>query len=390
MNSSPLFFKLSNSYFWYFAILGLVIPFLPVYLDGKGFSSLQIGEILAIFTATKIIGPTLWAMLADKSGKLLSIIRLGALLAFLCFCLLIWVNDYWPIAFVLATFSLFWTAILPQLEVFTLTSVRRNGKIYARIRLWGSIGFIALAIATGELIEQFSSDAFTYIGIFVLFALYLSTLLLKAPKQVMKLPTLSTSIFKKISELRFVLFFLSGLLLQISFGPYYSFFALYLRDLSYPSYAIGLFISLGVIAEVYIFIFAGKLLKYFSLKSLLTFSFAITGVRWVLTGYFADSLAILIFAQLIHAASFGLYHSASILFVQQHFESNQQNRGQAIYISAVYGVGGVIGAYLAGLLWLDGKGAVNSYEFAAYTVFASAFISLFISGNKPQKNIHTI
>ncbi|MDC1255973.1 MFS transporter [bacterium] len=278
--SSPLFLKLSNSYFWYFAILGMVVPFLPVYLDGKGFSSLQIGEILAIFTATKIIGPTLWAMLADKSGKQLPIIRLGSLLACICFSLLIWVNDYWPIAFVLASFSLFWTAILPQLEVFTLSSVRRNAKIYARIRLWGSIGFIVLAISAGELIEQFSSEAFTYIGIFVLFALYLSTLILEQPKTVRSGQVANSSIIDKVFELRFILFFISGLLLQISFGPYYSFFALYLRDLDYPGYAVGLLISVGVVAEIFIFVIAGKLFKYFSIKNLITLSLLLTGIRW--------------------------------------------------------------------------------------------------------------
>jgi len=377
--SSPLFLKLSNSYFWYFAILGMVVPFLPVFLDGKGFSSLQIGEILAIFTATKIIGPTLWAMLADKSGKQLPIIRVGSLLACICFSLLIWVNDYWPIAFVLAAFSLFWTAILPQLEVFTLSSVRRNAKIYARIRLWGSIGFIVLAIAAGELIEQFSSEAFTYIGIFVLFALYLSTLILKQPKVVLTNQTMNSSIIDKIIELRFILFFLSGLLLQISFGPYYSFFALYLRDLNYPGFAVGLLISIGVVAEIFVFIVAGKLFKYFSVKNLITLSLLLTGIRWFFTGHFGDNLLILIFAQILHAASFGLYHSASIQFVQQHFDSNQQNRGQAIYISAVYGIGGAIGAYLAGLLWLDGAGALNAFELAGYAVFIATFLSLFIS-----------
>jgi len=387
--SSPLFFKLSNSYFWYFAILGMVVPFLPVYLDGKGFSSLQIGEILAIFTATKIVGPTLWAMLADKSGKQLPIIRLGSLLACLCFSLLIWVNDYWPIAFVLAIFSLFWTAILPQLEVFTLNSVRRNGKIYARIRLWGSIGFIALAIIVGELIEIYSSEAFTYIGIFVLFGLYLSTLRLKQGKMVSATQTKDSSIIEKITELRFVLFFLAGLLLQISFGPYYSFFALYLRDLHYPGYAVGLFISLGVVAEILIFIVAGKLFKYFSIKNLITFSLFITGIRWLITGHLADNMTLLAVAQILHAASFGLYHSASIQFVQQHFDRNQQNRGQAIYISAVYGVGGAIGAYVAGMLWLDGVGATKSFELAGYAVFIATLFSLFISTNKQQRNSRT-
>ena len=376
--SSPLFQKLSASYFSYFAILGLVVPFLPVYLDGKGFSSLQIGEVLAVFTATKIIGPTLWAMMADKSGKQLAIIRLGSLLACICFCALFWVSGYWPITFVLAVFSLFWTAILPQLEVLTLRSVRRNTKIYARVRLWGSIGFIVLAVLAGEVIEQTSSEAFTYLGLLTLVALYLSTLLLKEPHHQVSLQVNEYSIFAKLIEPSFVLFFFAGLLLQISFGPYYSFFALYLRDLNYPGYAVGMYISLGVIAEIGIFLVAGRLYQLFGVRLLLAFSLVVTAVRWFVTGHFADNFIILAVIQLLHAASFGLYHSASIQFIQQHFKVNQQNRGQAIYIGGVYGLGGAIGAYVAGVVWQDGAGATLSFELAGGAAIIATVLSLFI------------
>ena len=128
-----LFTRFAANYFFYFAILGLISPYLAVFLDGKGFNSVELGEIFAILTATKLIAPSLWAMLADKTGQQLTIIRLGALLALLSFMLLFWLNSYWSISLCLALFSLFWTAILPQLEVLTLNSVRHSSKIYARI-----------------------------------------------------------------------------------------------------------------------------------------------------------------------------------------------------------------------------------------------------------------
>jgi len=371
---SSLFHRLSFSYFTYFAILGLVTPFLTVFLDGRGYNSLAIGEILAIFTATKIIGPTFWALLADKSGKQLSIIQLGSGLALLSFTLLFWVRGYWPVTFVLAIFSLFWTAILPQLEVMTMTSIRRNAKIYARIRLWGSVGFMVLVIVSGEIISYYDSEAFTYIGWFILLALFLSSLLLKQPRVQRTKQQENSSIFTKLIDKNFVAFFIAGLLLQISFGPYYSFFALYLRDLSYSDSAVGLFISISVIAEIGVFFVAGKLYQLFGARLLISFSLIATSIRWYLMGHFADSLIILLFAQLIHALSFGLYHSASIQLLQKHFQVNQQNRGQAIYIAGVYGVGGAIGVYLAGVVWQDGLGATLAYEYAALVcLFASVF-----------------
>lgn len=384
---SSLFVRSSSSYFWYFGLFGLIIPFLPLYLDGKSFSSVEIGEILAIITATKVVGPTLWAVLADKTGKQLGIIRLGAFLACAFFTILFWLNDYWPIVFCLAAFSLFWTAILPQLEVMTLNSIRRSAKIYARIRLWGSIGFIFFAVIAGEVIERYNSEAFTYIGFIILFGLFLSTLCIKQSKIKKSQITKTCSIKHKLFNIGFVLFFISGVLLQLSFGPYYSFFALYLRDLSYPGFAVGVLISLGVLAEIAIFIYAGKIFKHFSVNRILIFSLLITAFRWYLMGHHAESMVIMILSQGIHAASFGLYHSASIQFLQQHFEPSQQNRGQAIYIGGVYGLGGAIGAYLAGILWFDGAGATKAFDVAMLAAFIGAIFAFFIrSKAKTTKN----
>ncbi|WP_286265615.1 MFS transporter [Thalassotalea atypica] len=373
------FFKLSNTYFWYFSVLGLLVPFLAVFLDGKGFNSVEIGEMLAIITATRIFGPTLWAMFADKTGKQLPVIRLGALLAFTSFMLMFLVDSYWGITIALALFSLFWTAILPQLEVMTLASIRRSPKIYARIRLWGSVGFIALAVMASELIERFSSDTFITIGALILFTLWLSTLWHKQPKHIKAAIKPTGSIYKRLVTPTFIFFFLAGLMLQISFGPYYAFFGLLIRQLDYPGYAIGLFISIGVLAEIGIFIIAGRLFQLFSIKTLLIFSILITALRWYLTGNFGDVAIMLVIAQIIHAASFGLYHSASMQFIQQHFASNQQNRGQAIYIGGVYGIGGAIGAYMAGILWLDGAGATNAYVTSASVAIVGAIFALFVS-----------
>lgn len=381
--SSPKFITFSFSYFCYFAILGLAVPFLAVFLDGRGFDSLEIGELLAIFTATKIIGPTLWANAADKSGNLTKIIQLGSALALLSFSFLFWVESYWPIAFVLAIFSLFWTAIQPQLEVLTLASIRRSAHIYARIRLWGSIGFIVTVTVAGEAMVAYHSEAFVIIGWALLLALLISSLLLKQQKIThTKKAEEITSLKKRILTPSFILFFIAGLLLQLSFAPYYSFFALYLRDLQYPSMSIGLLISLGALAEIVIFVYAGKLYRLFGPKVLISFSILVTALRWYLTGHFANFMTVIFFAQLLHAASFGLYHTASIQYLQQHFDAKQQNRAQAIYIAGVYGVGGAIGAYLAGYFWQNGVGATLTFELAAYCALIAGILVLFMNNRR--------
>ncbi len=353
-------------------------PYLAVFLDGRGFTSLEIGEILAVVTATKVFGPTLWAVLADKTGKQLSIIRLGAFLACFAFFFLFFLDGYWPLLISLALFSLFWTAILPQIEVLTLTSIRRSPKIYARIRLWGSIGFIAFAMLAGELIERYGAEVYIAIGMVILLGLFISSMQLTQRRLITVHQTSSESIFNKLYDYRFVMFFLAGLLLQISFGPLNNFFALYLRDLHYPAYAVGLMLGIGIIAEIIVFIFAGRLFQHFSLKSLLVFSLAISIVRWFLVASVGDIAWLLTVSQILHAFSFGLYHSASMQFLHRHFNHNQQNRGQAIYIGGVYGVGGAIGAYVTGLVWLDGQGGQLAFYIAAVAALIGTLFALLI------------
>lgn len=360
-----------------------------MFLDGKGFTSVELGEIFAILTATKIVAPSLWAILADKTGQKLLIIRLGALLALLSFIVLFWLNSYWPISFCLALFSLFWTAILPQLEVFTLTSVRHSSKIYARIRLWGSLGFIVLAVVAGQVMEYYApgnllnseanlfTNAFVWMGTVILLCLLISTMVIKPQRIVNKPQQQALAITGKLLDLRFIIFFMAGVLLQISFGPYYGFFALFLRDLAYPGVAVGLLISLGVVAEILIFIFASSFFKAFTLKAILIVSLAATALRWFIVALYAESIWLLALTQLIHAASFALFHSASMIFISEHFTRCQQSRGQAVYLGGVYGVGGAIGAYIAGVLWLDGLGASTTFLTASVSAFIAALLMLF-------------
>lgn len=375
--------------------MGLVVPYLAVYLDGKGFSSLHIGEIIAIVTASKIIGPSLWATLADKSGKHVYFIKLGTALAVVSFIAVFWLDSYWGLTLALALFSLFWTAILPQIEVLTLHSIRLKAHIYGRIRVWGSIGFIVFSIFAGYCIDEFGSNAFPYLVLMALLGLLFSHTLIQQPRT-SKQAELNqsenesnegkpTAIISKMLTPSFLVFFMAGLLLQISFGAYYNFFVLLLLDHNYSGIFIGILLGLAVLAEIFIFIFSGMLFKHFSLKLLLIVSLLFSALRWFLIAHFVGNLYILIFSQLIHALSFGVYHSASVLFISQHFDSNQQNRGQAIYVGGIYGLGAAIGAYIAGVMWQEGAGAVIAFEMSAGIAFIGAVLLLFLKEKQKEK-----
>ena len=115
---------LAITYWLYFGQLGVLTPYLGIFLDGRGFSSADIGELWAVITLSRIVGPSLWASVADKTGKAVNVVRLGCLLSVLCFSTVFWVHSFWGLTLVFGLMMMFWTAVLPQLEVITIQSVK--------------------------------------------------------------------------------------------------------------------------------------------------------------------------------------------------------------------------------------------------------------------------
>lgn len=368
---------LALTYFCYFGYFGVTVPFLGVFLDGRGFTSVQIGELIAVITFVRILGPNLWAIIADKSGKTLRVMQAGCLITLLSYLLLFKVQDFWGISLAFGLVMMFWTAIAPQMETITLNAVEGDAKRYSNIRLWGSVGFIVASIVAGIFVDHSGSESILLLNTVILTGLFVMSLLIRDGKSNIVSEQVTRSIWQAALHPAFVIFIVASVLLQLSFAPYYGFFALYMRDMGYDAQQIGWLVSLGVAAEVIIFLLAGKLINRMGVKYTLIFCLLITGLRWWALALFADQPVILLLSQCIHAFSFGLAHAAAMQFIHHHFGENQKSRGQAIYVSVSFGLGGSLGSYLAGHLWQQGTGAgLTFFIAAAASVFGALLLGL--------------
>jgi PPP family 3-phenylpropionic acid transporter len=232
------------------------------------------------------------------------------------------------------------------------------------------------------MIDMFSSEAPIYVGAIVLFSLFAVTIFLKEPPQEKSTDLHQVSIWNKINTSVFYTFLLSAALLQLSFGAYYGFFALYVLDLGYSGQATGWLVALGVLAEVVIFLQAGKLITLFGVKWILVISILLTALRWYLLAVFANNPVILVLSQVLHAFSFGMTHAASMHFIHHYFGNKFQSQGQAIYISVGFGIGGAIGGYGAGYFWQQGQGAELTFTLAAMAAVLSALSLMFVSSKR--------
>ncbi|WP_215398497.1 MFS transporter [Rheinheimera oceanensis] len=370
------------AYFTYFGVLGIFVPYFGLFLDGRGLSSADIGMLLAIVTASRIVGPTVWALIAERSGKPLTVMRLGALLAAIGWLSSFADYGFWPLLLGFALFSFFWTAILPQLEVATFAFVNDDTRAYSRIRTAGSVGYIVLVMLGGWLFERYGSEFLPLSAL--LFLVLLLTSLFLLPKVTVNAELSSEPVrFSKLIKNSVLLrFMLAALLLQMSFAPFYGFFTLYSRDLGYSGTQTGLFIGLAVAAEIAAFYFAGNLMRNRSYRVLLSVCYGLTVLRWSLLATVADNVWLLCFSMLLHAGSFAIAHSCAMQFIQQFFPKKLRSRGQALYAGVIFGGGGAIGAYFSGLIWQNGKGAALTFSIAALLALAATLLALTLPGSK--------
>jgi PPP family 3-phenylpropionic acid transporter len=337
----------------YFAAAGVLAPYFPLYLEGRGLSAAQIGFVVALAQGMRVIGPTTWGWLADHTARRVAILRLTAVMSLLAFLPILLPGGFGLVFAVMFGYHLFLTGQVPMAEAIAAMQLRDDSHAaarYGRLRAWGSIGFIALVLGTGPLLDRVGVQLTPYLVIALLVLTAATTLLVRdgpAPGAGHD----RVSVRARLREPRVRWFFASVLLMIFAHSAMYAYLSLYLAQLGYSKTAIGVFWVLGVAVEIAVFYVQGRLFRRFDLLVLVEASLLLAAVRFFLIAEFAAIVALLVVAQVLHAATFGVHHSASVMTIQRWFPGRAAARGQALYISIGYGVGGTAGSLVAAWLW---------------------------------------
>jgi PPP family 3-phenylpropionic acid transporter len=355
--------RLSAYYFFHFAALGALVPFWGPYLLERGFEPIAIGVLMAILMGTKIVAPNLFGALADRRGGRMPIVRVGAALALLCFAAVFWADGFWLMAVTMAAWSFFWNGPLPLMEAVTFNHLGSRVVRYAQVRVWGSIGFILIVLLVGWW-QQRAGTAVVPIAVFGLFAGILLSVLMVPDRSHGHASAAHISLRRLLRRPEVLLFLLACLFMQASHGAYYAFYSIYLEAEGYSDSAVGALWAFGVAIEVIVFLRMHWLLERFGARVLILSSLVLAVMRWLLVGFLVDLVAVQIAAQALHAATFGVFHASAIHLTHRYFPGATQGRGQALYNSVSFGVGGALGSLTSGLLW-SSVGAAWTFAVAA-------------------------
>jgi MFS transporter, PPP family, 3-phenylpropionic acid transporter len=360
--------------FCYYAYAGTFSTYASLYFQDRGMTVAQIGVLMSLIQVLRIFGPNLWGHVADHSERRVFVLRLTGVAALVSFSGIIFGATFAHFFAAMVLLNLFTSAQGPLCEALMLSEMRGDLTYYGRIRLWGSIGFIVTVMLSSFLMDWQGAGALAWFSAALLvFVLGAALRLKEVPRMVHagKAPALLAVLRKK----EVLAFFASSALMVSAHAALYTFYSLYLERLGYSKTVTGLMWSVGVVAEVLCFYYQAPLFRRWGAQRLMYACFAFGIVRFAMIGAGAHSLAVLAAAQLMHAASFALHHSASVQTMQRWFGGPLQARGQALYISISYGIGASAGSLGLTQVW-QGAGPQAIYYVASALVAAGALAAV--------------
>lgn len=360
-------FRLAAFYFLFFAFAAGYVAYFPLYLASRDLSPAQIASVLALAPIMRTFAPALWGWLADRSGAHRGIVVLSCAANAVGFAFMPFTDQ---LGLVLGITALLSAAALPLVEAITLASMPGQAGRYGPIRLWGSVGFIGVVLGGGAWLDRQPASTVPWILAFFMLATLLVALVLpqghKHGREQRAPLRLTPGIVALLA---------AGFCNAAAHGVLYAFLSLYLERLGYSGSMIGLLWTVGVVAEIFVFLYLPQLFRRFSLTTLLVASMGLGVVRFLAIGWLADQLWVVLLAQLLHAATFGSFHAAAVAAVHRVFPEHAQGRGQTLFSSIGYGAGAAVGLLIAGWAWEAG-GAAMAFSASAVACLAGALFAL--------------
>jgi len=359
----------------YFAAMGLILPFFPVYLASLGYSVVVIGMMTGLLAAAKVIAPPCSGYWLDTRGMAAGrFIVLASCLAALCVALFNVASSYTP-AFIsiILLFGMLWAAVLPLTDGLSIHVSEAALADYGRLRVWGSIGFVATSLLGGVVFGEISLAWFPWFLVVLMLVMAFAGRGFPSIEHV-EIPDMAYSGFSATLLLLFVVSFL----MQLSHGAYYGFFSLYLLDAGYSGWQVGIFWVLGVLAEIILMWRWAKPIQSMSLMSVMLVCLLLTALRWLGTGW-SHVWWLLIILQCLHAASFAAFHIAAVTWVKRLAPPHRHAAAQGWFSATGFGLGTTVGIMSCGLI-------VQSYGFsvAFYACASVALLAMLLARRLPR------
>ncbi|WP_372658314.1 MFS transporter [Hydrogenophaga sp.] len=338
----------------YFAHIGFFNPYLPLWLKDLGFGLIAIAVLTSVQSATRLFAPYAWGTLSDRTGERVKLLRYGATVA-LRLSLALWFPLGGVALFVVLLLMFSHTsAMMPMSEAALAHLVSQGGAFdarrYGRVRVWGSLGFLVTVVLAGWWFESFGMGSFPGWTLATLVAVTVSVWCLPDHREAVHHEHDHPDIRPVLRQPAVRWFFASVFFHVLAHIFIYVFFSLYLDALGYSKTAIGLLWAVSVVIEIGWFYTQGRWLPKMPLTAWLVLASGLMALRMALTAGVPLVWPLLLLAQALHAITFAAHHTVCIALLSHHFPGRLRGRGQALYTVVGYGLPGVMGGLVGGVM----------------------------------------
>jgi MFS transporter, PPP family, 3-phenylpropionic acid transporter len=364
--------RLAFFYAAFFLYGGMLLPFWPLWLEARGLGPAQIGAMLALSQCVKVVAGPTGGWLADRWAQRRTPIILLSGLTLTGLWLYHPAHGVAAIAAVTILVTACQAPIMPLGENLALMTMRQHGLDYGRIRLWGSVTFIAGGMAIGALLVGRPPDLVLLLGIAAFGLIFVAAVSLPdtRPQATSGVPRASP--IWLLRRPAFLLVLLAGSLVQSSHAVLYGFSTLHWTSHGIDSFTIAVLWAIGVVAEILLFAFGGRVVARMGSGWLFALAGAAGVLRWIVSGL-TVSPYVLAPAQALHALTFGAAHLGAMQFLSRAIPPQLSATAQSLY-SAI-AVGGTYGL----VMWLSG-GLYASWGGSAFHVMAAMSAAGLVAG----------
>lgn len=362
--------SIASQYFLFFGVMGLYLPYFNLYCYHLGFSGMDIGVLSALRAVTLVVFPLLWGIAADRTHRRRPIYILCHVASTGIWAAFLFTEDFTAMAVITVAYGVFYAPIISFLEAFSMDMLGREKSSYGRVRVWGSLSFIAVVLGIGPIIDAFSARVI--IPAILAGSLLHALMSFSVPAAPAPSPVAFGRGVRALLRRQPLAFILCAFLMLVSHGAYYGFFSIHLEQLGYSKTFIGASWALASVAEIGVMLCSKRLFQRLSLEATLMISFAVAVLRWGIMGA-AGTPGWILCAQLLHAVTYGAFHMASILYMDRMAPENAKTLGQAVNNALTYGLGLMVGFILNGYLY-ESIGSAGLFTVSAFIALAGGVL----------------
>ncbi|MBI4476144.1 MAG: MFS transporter [Acidobacteria bacterium] len=351
--------RLSLMMFLEYVIWGSWLPLLALYLGGVlRFSGSEIGWIFATQAIACILGLFVGGQMADRLMSTEKLLAVSHFVGGTAMVALAWQTSFWPFFIIMLVHQLAYVPTLSLTNSISFHHVADARNEFGRIRLWGTIGWIAaswpfvfiLSGKTGAELASALASIFIVAGLasFILAAFSL-TLPPTPPAKGEGDKNAPLEAIKLLAVPAFLVLFVVTFMDALVHQGYFQWTSPFLERAGLAPNWIMAAMSIGQIAEIATMAVLGLVLKQLGWRMTMAIGISAHALRFFIYAL-GEPLWLMVAINIVHGMCYAFFFAAVYIFVDEHFPRDSRASAQGLFNLLILGLGPFFGSLLWGRL----------------------------------------